>query len=816
MNETIATNKVYSLKERKRTTGTKVVYVPKYSSSSSSSSDPIHIIGTDSVSSNTNTTSSSTAAPNSNNESSNKITNNTTINNSGNSNNNNNNNNNNNDPDFKPTCVIGVIGDSSRGKSLFLNRMVESSQFHELNIQFNKHTPEETIRFEMYHNKENQNVYINLNSFNDTKVFTDVWNGIKNVSPYDVEKWLEDSEVVYLKSLLLLFNICNIVFVIFESLTLKLEYFNLFKILKYLKNNHLVLPTSIPEPFSFLSVGKTIPMLQMFLVKDLTENYERASHLKLEESLKKQATILLKHNQLFHTISGCGGNAGIRKLDANQQPLFFVETSKPFVRLIRLYQMSTSAIKALISSNKTASYSSVPFNKQLKYFNQLVGSYESTSHNVPLLFIKAFKNSMHSLELEFTSFRVWKEYLERLSLALDTSTMFSSFTYSPNLRFSSKTCSMHTKWALEQYSDTTLPLTYGAKIHQSRLNKAIKYLCLNANGPALETFIQSLRNDCDQIWRRGRKICEAESATGRICTLKTHIIPPLPGSILPPPTQPIIPSIMKEHTDERPHSSGYRTRATCNCGRTTSIREDIFEIEFGNLLFYMQPCCLDTPLLKISNTQLLFHPSKSNSSIQYTTPFPWFSVLDYGAVRKPPAEMEPAFFINNELNLQDWEIKKIPTVYSQRPPLDAQNYLSYEYQCPTGHRFIERKRSKKFFIKHRNPAEIQVFYQRLMLEKCPASDCNYYSQLSRVYLTTDIDKTVTIKPTIEIYQSEKQPCDVWSYTMDSFALTKSHLHSIRLPFVFDFENTPVLLTTPQTSSFILNVTFTQPPLVDQQ
>ncbi|KYQ91310.1 hypothetical protein DLAC_08256 [Tieghemostelium lacteum] len=768
---------------------------------------------------------------------------------------------------YKP-CVIGVIGDSSHGKHLFLNKLADKLIFHEIDIQFQKGSPDESIKIEIYNDKDNQNIYINLNSFHDTTILIEIWKKVENMNTFEIEKWIEEGEFVYMKSLLFLFHVCNIIFLVVENLTIKSEYFLLFRVLKHIKN--LISPSitsllnstfSNSEPFTFLTPGKSIPILQIFLVKDLSEGYSLDSHLKLEDSLKKQITLLLKNNNLYTTITNylmtkktSSSSNQQQQQQQQQEPLFLIESNRPLVRLIRLYQINSSTINSLFQLIKTKNYST-PFTKQFTYYSQLQQTYETNQHNIPMACINSFKQFLGHNKLKNYEMSHWEKALELLTSnqVFDKKDIFTGPFYNTiqniDQNYSSKLCQNYLTTAVEQYTES-LPGSYGQKIHNNRLNRAIKSLCINASGPSLEVSIQLFKEECEKIWKKNRKLCEKESFTGKLCTLNTHFVPPITTAATTPVTT-LTPTKsnprVNDELETRQHTSGYRTRASCNCGQSTKLREDIFDLELGNSLFYQQACCDQYQNIAIASTKVVYQPCKSGDRVEYQTPFSWFNVLVYGPTYTP--ENEGGFFVSEPV-LQPWEIKKIfqqhnslannsnQKTQSPKSSINSSsnnniNYpngkLSFEYQCPTGHRFFEKKRSRKFFVQspplkqqqQHSPSSssssstsssststsqqpIHIFFQKLMLETCPHPECNYMSQLVKVYIQSSVE--LLVNTSVDIFQSEKQPCDKWSYQMvDYLPVVRDMVYCIRLPVVFEYKGSAIQLTSPASSTFFLNI-----------
>ncbi len=56
---------------------------------------------------------------------------------------------------------------------------------------------------------------------------------------------------------------------------------------------------------------------------------------------------------------------------------------------------------------------------------------------------------------------------------------------------------------------TQLFLLCACRVICAQLDKALRYFYQNARGPAVETFITRLKEECTQFWENGRRLCDA-------------------------------------------------------------------------------------------------------------------------------------------------------------------------------------------------------------------------------------------------------------------------------------------------------------------
>jgi len=105
----------------------------------------------------------------------------------------------------------------------------------------------------------------------------------------------------------------------------------------------------------------------------------------------------------------------------------------------------------------------------------------------------------------------------------------------PEYKFSQSRCIQALPAAKETYL-RDLPQCYPSSVHEKQLEKALRYFYQNARGPAMETFVSRLREECTRVWKSGRRLCDALSLTGRSCTYRIHMVPNSGSAPLEPST----------------------------------------------------------------------------------------------------------------------------------------------------------------------------------------------------------------------------------------------------------------------------------------
>lgn len=142
-----------------------------------------------------------------------------------------------------------------------------------------------------------------------------------------------------------------------------------------------------------------------------------------------------------------------------------------------------------------------------------------------------------------------------------------------DVKFSINRCKKILPIALNVYQDN-LPQHYTRQQHNLRLEKATKLYSLNARGPMYKKYLKKLENDCLNIWRQGRQLCEATSLTGNPCTNEMH------NTVFDTQT------VNDSNIPIKMHDSKVITMAASNCGFYQKERYDPFHLKDANYTFY--------------------------------------------------------------------------------------------------------------------------------------------------------------------------------------------------------------------------------------
>ncbi|KAM7279355.1 hypothetical protein ACFE04_006489 [Oxalis oulophora] len=124
-----------------------------------------------------------------------------------------------------------------------------------------------------------------------------------------------------------------------------------------------------------------------------------------------------------------------------------------------------------------------------------------------------------------------------------------------NTKFSTSWCEKSLPAAKNVYLKG-LPACYPTSQHESHLKKALLVFQSMVRGSAVDLFAKKLEDECTNIWKAGRQLCDAVSLTGKPCQHQRHSV--------------------------EPHSSGYIFLQACACGRSRKLRPDPFDFESAN------------------------------------------------------------------------------------------------------------------------------------------------------------------------------------------------------------------------------------------
>ncbi|KAI3414323.1 uncharacterized protein J3R85_016426 [Psidium guajava] len=151
-----------------------------------------------------------------------------------------------------------------------------------------------------------------------------------------------------------------------------------------------------------------------------------------------------------------------------------------------------------------------------------------------------------------------------------------------NMKFSTSWCQKALPSAREIYLKD-LPACYSTSQHETHLARALHAFRSMVRGPAVQHFLQMLKDECISIWTSGRQLCDAVSLTGKPCVHQRHSIEE--ADFL--------------SADAKPHSSGYVFLHACPCGRSRQLRADPFDFKSANNVNCSSDCEKLLPALQL-------------------------------------------------------------------------------------------------------------------------------------------------------------------------------------------------------------------------
>ncbi|XP_031482693.1 uncharacterized protein LOC116252517 [Nymphaea colorata] len=161
-----------------------------------------------------------------------------------------------------------------------------------------------------------------------------------------------------------------------------------------------------------------------------------------------------------------------------------------------------------------------------------------------------------------------------------------------NMKFSVGWCQKALPAAIQVYMGG-LPPCYPTTVHEEHLEKALRAFFSMVKGSAVQMFSEKLKEECNSIWKSGRRLCDAVSLTGRLCMHQKHGVEHEDATSLVSQNSTICDLDVDAKSDAslKKHCSGYVFLHACACGRSRRIREDPFDFESANVAFNHFPDC---------------------------------------------------------------------------------------------------------------------------------------------------------------------------------------------------------------------------------
>ncbi|KAF3793504.1 SMG8 protein [Nymphaea thermarum] len=161
-----------------------------------------------------------------------------------------------------------------------------------------------------------------------------------------------------------------------------------------------------------------------------------------------------------------------------------------------------------------------------------------------------------------------------------------------NMKFSVGWCQKALPAAIQVYMGG-LPPCYPTTVHEEHLEKALRAFFSMVKGSAVQMFSEKLKEECNSIWKSGRRLCDAVSLTGRLCMHQKHRVEHEDPTSLVSQNSTICDLDVDEKSDAslKKHCSGFVFLHACACGRSRRIRDDPFDFESANVSFNHFPDC---------------------------------------------------------------------------------------------------------------------------------------------------------------------------------------------------------------------------------
>lgn len=129
-----------------------------------------------------------------------------------------------------------------------------------------------------------------------------------------------------------------------------------------------------------------------------------------------------------------------------------------------------------------------------------------------------------------------------------------------------------------------LPALYREEVHKSRLDQVVREFSWASGplGPLCNEYRNRLIEECESIWNKGRRQCNAISVTDRPCVLPMH-------------------------DTSQQHASDFIRQAACNCGKTIVEIPDSFDKRTALCSISLESsCCSSSPNL-MSTVRRIFY-----------------------------------------------------------------------------------------------------------------------------------------------------------------------------------------------------------------
>ena len=382
-----------------------------------------------------------------------------------------------------------------------------------------------------------------------------------------------------------------------------------------------------------------------------------------------------------------------------------------------------------------------------------------------------------------------------------------------NGKFSRNRCGLILPKVKEIYY-TDLPALYTSEEHNARICRALQAFYAHARGPMVNYYRNLLIEEFSLFWRNGRQRCEAKSLTGHYCKYSKHNAP-----------ENVETDADSSQIDVRKHCSEFVSVGACNCGKTRKTRIDPFTLVDANCNFFQSRCCARYQRSELPKLASDFDHWSLLSLGNSRTYSPTVGILQDGfkmrykllvpyELNSPTSRLSlPQQAVHSEEDFpslqptsrqhrgRGHDTMQSPSRNRAKQQGDgAGGWIGYEYECPTGHRFIEPLHSIMNAAKQTgNYPEVLSIEIAFRTEMPLFANCRSKSKkncglakLQRVFVTTPIKVALKINPVVHIIGKFSGNVQKLNFSLGcQVPIPNDSFVCLRLPYVYEYDNQPL-------------------------
>eukprot|EP00002_Diphylleia_rotans_P002226 TRINITY_DN11394_c0_g1_i1.p1 TRINITY_DN11394_c0_g1~~TRINITY_DN11394_c0_g1_i1.p1 ORF type:complete len:726 (+),score=109.02 TRINITY_DN11394_c0_g1_i1:73-2250(+) len=362
-----------------------------------------------------------------------------------------------------------------------------------------------------------------------------------------------------------------------------------------------------------------------------------------------------------------------------------------------------------------------------------------------------------------------------------------------------------------------LPPEYSKATHLIKFKQSIHAFKTTVQAFPYESYEALLAEYLQEAWSRCVQLCSASSLTGHRCIKHAHNDDHEKYQL------------QEESYD---HESNHTVSLSCNCGATVEAIKDPFNIMELKALYFHRSCCLKYRTVKqyYSNNQPLvvmqLGPydtmlgtngfrgqgliSDKNRPISWTISnvtsaksSDWDKGRgnshrethrqDHMGLQEDMSVYNRQAFFSPDKS-QSKRRDEAQALYSTKDSRQSTTYVGYEYECPQGHRHLNIPRKSQQVSSLCLPAETLHVYRAC--PSCHEKHREKSAQLLRLCISIPkSERSISCKPKINwtmdgkpgMHPEVKMPFECG----DEIILTPGYTYSIRLPFIYFSEETPI-------------------------